>query len=190
MSVDFQLEDLPDFSAVDDGGPSIGDQWADAWYQGVIVDRRAFTDKNGNDRVFESTDAPSNNGDSRNIRLQVQITRAADGKTLNSAVLVNYRPDDLTQETIQALTAHQEKVKAGEEKWGPLFRSFMTITRLGKLQKIADVRSFQRSENGGLNLAPLFGKTGYFKLGPDERNPQFKEIRDYRSTRPTKAQVL
>ena len=181
------LGDIPDLSAVvDDTKP---EPFADGWYKGTILEKREFTDRNGNDRVFESTDDVSRSGDSRNIRLQIAVERASDKRTLNSSVLVNYKPEDLTAETVQQVTAQLAKVKEGEE-WGPLFRPFMTLTRLGKLQRIAGVRQLQRNGNGGLDLHPLFGKSGYFRVGPDDRNPEFKAILDYSENAPKRAKVL
>lgn len=177
------LGDIPDLSGM---GEDTSVAFADGWYQGTILEKREFTDQNGSDRVFESQDIPSANGDSRNIRLQVEIKRQSDNRTLNTSVLVNYRPEDLSPETIQAITAHKET----GEKWGSLFRPFMVLNRLGKLQKIAGVTQLQRNGDGGLNIQPLYGKTAYFKLEPDDRNPQYKAVADFRTTKPSKATVL
>jgi len=183
------LADVPDLSGISDGDSGSG--FADGWYQGMILEQRAFTDKNGNDRIFESQDAPSQGGDSRNIRLQVAVVRQADKRTLHTSILVNYRPEDLSQETVQAITAAKERNKeTGENQWGPLFRSFMALNHLGKLQKIAGVRQFQRSESGGLDLRPLYDKVAYVRLGPDDRNPQFKSVVDFRETKPSRVPVL
>jgi len=176
------LGDIPDLSGVEEVR---AEPFADGWYSGTILAKREFTDRNGNDRVFESTDAPAARS-GRNIRLQVELKRASDGKTLNTSTLVNYQPDDLTQETVQAVSAQREKVKDGAE-WGSLFRPFMTLTRLSKLQKIAGVRQLQRNGDGGLDLHPLFGKTAWFKIGEDSRNPQYKEVKDFRETKPNTA---
>lgn len=181
------LGDIPDLSGIGDDQTS--EPFADGWYEGVIVDKRAFTDKNGNDRVFESNDTPANtNG--RNIRLQVAIKRQRDGRTFNTSTLVNYRLEDLSQETVQAVSAQLEKVKTTGAEWGDLFRPFMTLTRLSKLQKIAGVRQLQRNGDGGLDLTPLFGKTAYFRLGEDDRNPAYKAVKDFRETKPTRVPVL
>src|SRR3990167_2282845 len=169
------LGDIPDLSGIDDNQPAA---WEDGWYEGVIVGKR------------ESTDAPAQSGDSRNIRLQVALKRQSDGREMNLSTLINYQPEDLTQETIQKVAAQKEKVKAGDDKWGSLFRPFMSLVRLGKLQKIAGVRQLQRDDNGALNLAPLFGKRGYFKVEPDDRNSQYKQISDMREDKPRKAAVL
>lgn len=176
---------LPDLSGIaDDQGP---EPFADGWYQGEIIAKREFTDKNGNDRVFESSDDVSQKGDSRNVRLQVVLTRQADKRTLNTSVQVNYRPEDLTQEVVQAVAA--EKGKSREEQNSSLFRAKMVLTRLGTLQKIAGVRQLQRNGNGGLDIAPLFGRKAYFRLGPDT-NEKYKEVKDFRHDAPKRAQVL
>lgn len=181
------LGDIPDLSGLAAASAN-PDPFLDGWYKGQIVQKRQFTDSNGNDRVFETSDEPAQRS-GRNIRLQLALTRQSDGRTMNNSVLLNYQPDDLTATTVQQITAHQEKVKDGAE-WGPLFRSFMTLTRLSKLQAIAGVRQFQRNGNGGLDLAPLYGKIAWFKLGTDPRNEKYKEVKDYRSTPPTKVPVL
>lgn len=181
------LGDIPDLSGVaEDTAP---EPFVDGWYTGTILEQRSFTDSNGNDRTFASGDVPSQNGDSRNIKLQVVLKRA-DGRTLNVSTVVNYRAEDLTPETIKAVLAEKERTKETGEKFGSLFRAFMTLTRLGKLQKIAGVRQFQRNGNGGLDLHPIYGKTGYFRIGEDSRNPKYKEIKDFSSEAPKRAKVL
>ena len=183
------LGDIPDLGGIGDDRPEFT-PFEDGWYAGTILAKREFTDKNGNDRVFESGDGVSQRGDSRNIRLQVELTRASDGKKLNVSTLVNYNPNDLTQEAIQAVLTHKEKVNTEGAEWGDLFRSFMTLTRLGKLQKIAGVRQFQRSAEGGLDLTPLYGKSAYFRIKPDTRNPQYKEIADFQDYKPKRAGMV
>ena len=177
---DFNLGDIPDLSGVTEQEQA---PFEKGWYAGTILGQRSFTDRNGNDRLFESTDTPSVAGDSRNIRLQVEVKRASDGRVMNISALVNYRPEDLSADTVSAVLAHKEKVAAGEE-WGPMFRPFATLQRLGKLQKIAGVRQLGRNGNGGLDLHPLYNKAGYFKLEQDDRNPQYMKIADFRETKP------
>ena len=183
MSEVMSLGDIPDLTDI---GVEETTPFENGWYEGVIVGRREFTDNNGNDRVFESSDAPSAKGDSRNIRLQVALKRKSDGREMNISALINYQPNDLSQETIQAVTAQKEKVKASGEQWGTLFRPFMTLTRLGKLQKIAGVRQLQRGTDGALVLTPLFGKTAFFKIAEDDRNAAYKQITDFKETAPKK----
>ena len=177
---DFNLGDVPDLSGVTEQEQS---PFTEGWYEGTIQGQRSFTDRNGNDRLFESSDTPSVAGDSRNIRLQVEVKRASDGRIMNTSALVNYRPEDLSASTVAQVLAHKEKVAAGEE-WGPMFRPFATLQRLGKLQKIAGVRQLGRNGNGGLDLHPIFGKKAYFKLATDDRNPQYMKIADFRETKP------
>lgn len=183
------LGDIPDLGDFTSDG-NFGEAFADGWYQGVVLGKREFTDKNGNDRLFESGDSVSANGGSRNIRLQVELKRASDGRTLNTTALVNYQPADLSQETVQAIAAQREKAKEDGSEWGSLFRPYMVLTRLAKLQKIAGVRQLQRNAEGGLDLSSLYGKVAYFKLGEDKKNPQYKSIVDFRESKPTKVPVL
>jgi hypothetical protein len=193
MSATINLADVPDLSAVFDNensGPAF-EPFQDGGYEGVIQGVRSFTDRNGNDRVFESVDAPAASGESRNIKLQVELTRQSDGRKLNTSYLVNYKPEALTQATVQAIVAKQAEAKESGQRaeWGDLFGAYMTIQKLGKLQKVAGVRQLQKSESGGLELGPLFGKKAYFRIKDDDRNPQYKQIADVRPDRPTKATV-
>jgi hypothetical protein len=181
------LGDIPDLAGFDDR-PEF-QPFENGWYAGQILQKREYTDKNGNDRVFESGDSVSQRGDSRNIRLQVELTRS-DGKKLNISTLVNYNPSDLSQATLQAVAAHKGKVDTEGAEWGELFRAFMTLTRLAKLQKIAGVRQLQRNGDGGLELTPLFGKAAYFRIKDDTRNPQYKEVADFQDYRPKRAGMV
>lgn len=182
-----QLPDIPDLTGI---APEEVAPWADGWYKGTIVGRREFTDRNGNDRVFESADEPAQAGDSRNIRLQAQIVRGSDNRTMNTSVLVNYRPEDFQPEQVAAIAEKREEMKKDPDAdWGELFRPFKTLERIGTLQRIAEVRSFQQN-GSGLDLAPLFGKTAYFKLAQDKRNPQYKQVVAFREDAPKAAAVL
>jgi len=178
------LGDIPDLSGIG-GDYESAAPFNDGWYKGNIIETRSFTDSNGNDRVFNSTDEPSQKGDSRNIKLQVVLKRTSDGRELNISYLLNYRPEDLTQEAVQAVIAETERTKASGDRRTD-FRPFLTLQRLGQLQKVAGVRQFQRSNGGtsGLDLSPLFGKTAYFKVIPDDRNEKYKQIGDVRVTAP------
>jgi hypothetical protein len=181
------LLDIPDLSAIEE---IRSEPFADGWYQGVILGKREFTDKNGNERVFESSDTPAQSSESRNIRLQIELTRRSDGKTLNVSTLINYKSSDLTAETVAAIAQRRKENAEGKAEWGELFRPFMTLTRLSQLQKIAGVRQLQRTEDGGLDITPLFGKAAFFKLRPDNRNPQYKEVAAFQTEEPRKVPVL
>lgn len=183
------LEDIPaipDLSGIaDPTGSGSFEKFGPGWYAGEILESRTRTDKAGNESTFASDDLPSQSGDSRNIRLQVAVTRQSDKAVNHYSLRMNYRPEDLTAETVQQITAQMEQVKNGEQ-WGSLFRPFMVLNRLSKLQKIAGVRQLQRNGNGGLDLHPVFGKKGYFRLAPQKDKPEYLEIADFRETAPKK----
>jgi hypothetical protein len=183
---DINLVDIPDLSAIEE---ERSEPLTDGWYQGTILGKREFTDKNGNERVFESSDTPAQSS-GRNIRLQVELTRRSDNRTFNLSTLVHYKPSDLTAETIQAIAQRREENKKNGVEWGDLFRPFMTLSRLGALQKIAGIRQFQRTEDGGLDLTPLYGKVAFFKVGPDTRKPEYKEIKSFQENEPKRVPVL
>ena len=179
-----QLTDIPDLSDIREEEIQ---PFADGWYFGEIHEERVTTDRNGNERSFTSSDTPSNNGDSRNIRLQVVLKRKADGRSMGLSYMLNYRPEDLTAETVKAIAKRQEETKSGAE-WAELFRPYITLQRLSKVQQVAGVRQLQRAEDGGLVLTPLFGKTAYFRLAPDKRDERYKQVVDMRVTAPKSLQ--
>ena len=182
MTEDISLADIPDLSALsnDSGG---GSTWQDGWHAATVLQERSFTDRNGNDRLFASSDAPSAAGDSRNIRLQVEVRRS-DGQKMYSSYLVNYRHEDLQSDTVQAVIADNIKEQADQDP--SLTRARLTLARLSKLQKVAGVRNFARTSEGGLNISAVFGKTCFARLGEDRRNPQYKEIKDLKADTPKK----
>ena len=180
-----QLTDIPDLSTFE-GDRTTSEPFLDGWYGGTILEKRAFTDSNGNDRVFESSDTPSQNGASRNIKLQIELKRQSDGRALNISALTNYQPEDLTQAVVQAVNADTARAKEGEKR--TMFREFMVLDRLSKLQRIAGVRQLQRNGNGGLELTPLFGKKAFFRIGPDKRSDgKYKAIIEYSEKGPKQA---
>src|SRR3990167_6241754 len=170
---DFSLPEIPDISAVE-GGAS--EPWSEGWYEGVVLGESSFVDRNGNERVFATEDTTSAKGDSRNIRLQLAIKRQSDGKTFDTNTMINYHQEDLTPAVVQAVT---ERLATTPNEMGDLFRPFMTLQRLGRLQRIAGVRQFQRNGNGGLDLTPVVAKRGYFRLRPDPKNASYKEIAEF-----------
>lgn len=180
------LGDIPDLGGI------IGEttpSWENGWYRATINASRSFTDKNGNDRLFESQDSVSAKGTSRNLKLQITVARK-DGKTLNNSMLVNYNPDALAPETVAAVKAHvAEKKQTDRETLGELFLPFMTLQKLSNLQTIAG-RTLTRTAEGGLDLSPLFGKTFYVRLKDDSRNPQYKEVDKFQAGEPRKVPVL
>lgn len=174
------IPDLSSFAGGEEAAP-----FENGWYKAVIKERRTFVDNTGNERVFESSDEPAQRS-GRNIRLQVEVTRQSDGRKMNISWLTNYNPSDLTQETIGAVLAKKE---AGGD-YGELFRPFMTLQRLSKLQTVAGVRQLQTNGNGGLDLHPLFGKECYIRVAEDDRDSRYKQIKDIRSINSKPKQVL
>lgn len=188
---ELNLGDIPELPSFNDfGGDTDSKPFEDGWYEGTIVESRTTLGRDGNERVFASGDEPSLNSDSRNVKLQVIVKRKSDGRELNARYNVNYRNEDLTPETVNAVIAHQTKVTSEGAKWDSLFRPFLVLKRLRDLQEVAGVRSFQRNGNGGLDLHGLYGKKVYTKLVPDDRNPQYKAIKEVRATAPKRAVIL
>ena len=182
------LPDVPDLSGIT---PDERIPWEDGWYQATALQSRAFTSSDGMTTTFISGDEPSQKGDSRNISVQVQVRRK-NGDVLNGRVLVNYKAEFLTSETVAAILQHKEAMKAAKgtgqkpPEWGPLFRAFSATSDIGTLQRIAGVRQFVRNGAGGLDITPVFGKTLYVRLGPDDRKPQYKAVVEFSDVAPKK----
>ena len=173
-----EVADGYDLSGITGGGEASG--FENGWYQGVILASRSFTSRDGSTRVYTSRDTLSKNGDSRNIRLEVEIVRASDARLLNLTLLVNYRMEDLTPETIKA-------VKEGIETDT---RTRIGLQRLAQLQRIGASGPLGVAEEGGLTLTQLYGKRAHFRLGPDDRNPDYKAIKAFQIEAPKRAPVL
>lgn len=181
-----EIPTLPDLSSLVNE-TSEAPAWQNGWYACEFLAERSFTDRNGNDRVFVSGDDPAMSGNGRNIRLQLKVTSTS-GKEMYLNSLTNYRPEDLTSDNITAVIA--DNALAREDQDTSLTRSRLTLQRLGKLQSIAGIAAFHGAENGGLELKPIFGKKAFVRLKDDDRNPQYKAVADFRTTKPTKAPVL
>ena len=166
-----------DLDGIDGGGEASG--FVDGWYEGFFLHTRNFKSKDGTARTFSSGDTPSKDGASRNIRLEVEVTRKTDGRTMNLTMLLNYRYEDLDTSTIQA-------VKDGKADT----RTKLSLQRLAGLQKIAACGPLISDGQGGIELGPLYGKTAYFRLGPDNRNSAFKQIKACQLEAPKRAAVL
>ena len=166
-----------DLDGIDGGGE--GSDWQDGWYEGFFLATRSFTSKDGTARHFLSGDIPSKDGASRNIRLEVEVTRKTDGRTMNLTMLLNYRYEDLDTSTIQA-------VKEGKAET----RTKLSLQRLAQLQTIAACGPLMPDGQGGIELGALYGKTAYFRLGQDSRKPTYKEIKACQLEAPKRAAVL
>lgn len=181
------LPEVPDLSGVTEDRP---EPFEDGWYQGTFLETRTFTNKDGNELTFTSEDVEAQKT-GRNIFLQTQITRKTDGRKLNTRVLVNYRPEDLTTTVLAAVAERKAQIKSEEEEdWGNLFRAFMSQVRIGTLQRIAGIRQFQKNGNGGLDISPLFTKTAFFRIGPQKDKPEYKDVKEFSDTAPKKKAVL
>ena len=187
------LPEIPDLSGMLDEKP---EPWDNGWYgTATFVPSHQFT-KDGVVTTFESTDTPSQAGDSRNISARLTIKRKSDGRAMNTVFRVNYRTIDFTAESIAAVLAHKEAQKAAKAagtdapEWGSLFRTFSALTQIGTLQRIAGVRQFQRTSSGGLDITPLFGKSAFVRLTDDDRKPQYKKVAEVSDAAPKRANVL
>ena len=76
-----------DLDGIDGGGEASG--FEDGWYEGFFLHTRSFKRKDGTALTFSSGDTPSKDGASRNIRLEVEVTRKTDGRTMNVCEIIS-----------------------------------------------------------------------------------------------------
>jgi hypothetical protein len=183
------LPEIPDLSGMIEDRPAA---WEDGWYDAIVLESQTVTSRTtGAVTTFTSEDRISKAGDSRNLFLRVQIKRRKDGRTLvTRAKCINYRPSDFTPERVAAVI--EGKTRAKEEgSWSDtdLRRSFLSMLRIGSLQRIAGVKQFQHTPEGGLDLTPLFGKPGFARLADDDQG-KYKEAAEINDTVGPKTKVL
>jgi hypothetical protein len=186
MTDEMTLPAIPNFADVPDEPRS--EPWVDGWYAGTFLAARTFTTRDGNEVTHASEDTVSKNGDSRNITLQAQLTRRASKGEFNGRVRLNYRPAvDFTTERIARIAELNSGSK--DDATSDEVRSRIALGQLKRLQKIAGA-TFARNGNGGLDLTPVFGKGGFFRIKDGDPNPTtgkvYKEIVEFAAEPPKK----
>ena len=146
--------------------------WVEGWYKATILPFYEFTNNEGNTTRFETTDEPALKT-GRNIRIVAAVTRQLDGLTRNiRSKNLNYRPTDFTAARIAEIETAKQR-NEGRQRWDDkdAHRTFISFGALGELQNVAGTK-FQQNGNGGLDLSPLFNKTGYVRLSFGDANEQ------------------
>ena len=135
------------------------------WYAATIIP--SYTSFKGS--IFDTEDVPPAPGKGgRNIKLRMVLKRK-DGETANMGALVNYDPQFLTREWIEA-------AKGDAPKGSDAARAKMTLTKLARLKHIAGVQ-LGRNGHGGLDLSPLFNKTVFVR--PTRGQKGYLEVADF-----------
>jgi len=187
VDTELNLPAIPDFNTVADE-PQVK-PWEDGAYNAVIVSERTITTREGNEITFTTEDTVSQKGDSRNINLQLLLTRQSDGRKFGTNYRINYRPDvDFSPERVSRIT---EINKSGGEiaPTSDEVRSRIALGQLKRLQKVAGT-TFQRNGTGGLDLTPAFNKPLVVTLGDGDPNPTtgkvYKEVKRISNEAPKK----
>jgi hypothetical protein len=182
------LPEIPDLSGITEERSA---PWENGWYNAAVIESQTVTSRTtGAVTTFASEDRVSKDGTSRNLFLRVRIARL-DGRTLNTrSRVINYRPSDFTPTRVAEVIEGQKQAKE-EGDWADkdLFRSFMSMLRIGTLQRIAGVKQFQHTPEGGLDLTPLFGKQCFARLADDDQG-KYKEVVALSDTVGPKTKVL
>jgi hypothetical protein len=162
---------VPDLSELAEE-PSQG-AWPTGWYAATIVE--GYATRKGTQFVTE--DFLSGKGDSRNLRICVQI-RNAKGETRNMNQLYNYRFDDLSLERISAIQEARQEFKGVQGKWpggaSDLQRSSLALAKLGAIQKAVGFKLNKTSV--GVSVLTLIDQSVDVRLVIDENG--YNEIKE------------
>lgn len=159
-------EPMPSLSDV---AQEAGGNWPKGWYPGEII--AGYT---AGGYEFTTSDAPSKNGDSRNLRVAVRVTSptaksddegntVAAGAARNTFVNRNYRTTDLTSANVSRIKNKQGDVKDKEYQ-----RLGIVLGQLGQIEKAIGFQ-WQRHPQGHLLAEPLIGQKVDVRLSKGEK---------------------
>ena len=158
---------VPSLSDVAD---EVGGAWPKGWYPATIIE--GYSTPKG--KQFTTSDAPSQKGDSRNLRLCFSASDGKSERTMQESF--NYRSGDLSAERIAYVLEARTENK-GIKNWADkdAQRSSLALGKLGQIAKaISDTFQFSLNGNGGLAIAPLVGAKVDIRLGINEEG--FNEV--------------
>jgi hypothetical protein len=158
-------EEAPSFADVAD---QAGGAWPKGWYSAEIIEGYATT----KGHTFTTSDSPSKNGDSRNLRVCFALAggRLMPGQERNTFTSLNYRTIDLTSERIAAVREARATFGGQKGAWigqADLQRSSIVMGKFGQIENALGFRLPLHPE--GYFAAPrLVGQKVDVRLGEDE----------------------
>lgn len=128
-----------------------GGAWKKGWYKAEIIE--GYATRKGTQ--FETADAPSKDGASRNLRLCFKVYKGEDERTIQTQL--NYRSSDFNPDRI----AHIKQLRtefAGSTNWPDKdgHRSSLAMAKLGQLQ--AAVGFKLKTVMGAVDPTPFIGQ--------------------------------
>lgn len=150
---------LTDFAA------ETGGAWPNGWYSAEIIEGYA-TPKGFQ---FTTADAPSQKGDSRNLRICARLTPSSGGDPRNMQESFNYRASDFSPERLAYIKEARVEYKDVKGAWPDrdVQRSSLAIAKIGQLQKALALDTLPLVD-GGVVAGAFVGKSVDIRLSTDE----------------------
>lgn len=170
-NMNVQPEELP--SLADYAREPSQGAWPKDWYKAQIIEGYAT----GSGYQWETHDAPSKDGTSRNMTVCFALTNSA-GETRNIWVSFNYRLDDFTAQKLNAIIALRKQYAGKRGAWAEkdLQRSSLAIAQLGQFERALGFR-FQRTPAGFLKTSVFVGQKMDVRLTINEE--EFNEVAEF-----------
>jgi hypothetical protein len=165
-------EEMPSFAELAD---PIGGAWPKAWYSADIIE--GYTTPNGH--TFTTKDAPSRNGDSRNLTICLSLDggKVVPGQTRTTFVQFNYRAEDLTAARVQQVMQARKNFAGQKGKWignEDIQRSSIAMGKFGQLEEALGFRLPKHPE-GHFAPVKLVTQKVDVRLGMDE-DDKYNEV--------------
>lgn len=163
-------EELPSLSEF---AEEAGGAWPVGWYKAMVID--GYATRKGT--VFTTEDTPSRDGQSRNMRLCLNVTGAAG--TRNTFDTFNYRISDFTPARLEQIKELRQQFKGTRGAWpgqADAQRTSLAIANLGQLEKALGFR-FKRHPEGYLVPGTFVGQKLDIRLGVDDKG--YNEVTAY-----------
>jgi hypothetical protein len=119
-------------TSLSDFAEPTGGAWPKGWYAAEVIE--GYKTQKG--RVFETQDALSAKGDSRNVRLCLNVAGPGGDRTMQTSL--NYRPEDFTADRLAAIKQARQDHKGVQGKWSDapdLQRSSLAVGKIGQAEE-------------------------------------------------------
>lgn len=149
---------LSDFAAEPGGA------WPTGWYKAEVIEGYATA----KGHQFTTADAPSQKGDSRNLRVCFRVTSATAERTLQESL--NYRSSDFSAERLAYIKEARAEYKDVKGRWvdADAQRSSLAIAKIGQFQKALALDHLPLSGDGGIVAGAFVDKAVDVRLGVDD----------------------
>ena len=147
--------------------------WPSGWYPATVVEE--YSTRSG--KTFTTSDEPSRDGSSRNLRLCLEV-RSAAGQDRVIQTIFHYRPMDFTPERFAQVTQARRRFNGVRGRWSDtdIQRSSLALAKLGMLENAAGSR-LKRTKAGTLDPEAFIGTDFDVYLDIDEQG--YNEAREF-----------